>query len=514
MFVDYSGLQRFSTINENFANKYLQMLHFDAIQPPEQRFGLLKEHSEDFKSIHLVRLEDFRLDWGIIDYLYKMLLCITQMREVASYIKRCPTVYVVEMFDRTCPMSRYSMENLSGTLAKACQEFQCSYNDIRNELCEEVKRTIVELKPDYGFLNFEKWHPLQKFLFHECLDNLPKYMIPQTQVILIPKVFPRLYMEQVNGNGFMKASSQMRFLIFDTLSAERGFDSVGAHELVLKLLDSKVTTIWKENEENDFIGTATKNTLSEDVIEEAPSLEYTSKEPDFLRVFQERDANADANQVQDKVPAKLPALHKRTKMREYCKYSNSESESTNDEINTVGVKNSDKEKNSDEERSQIDIGSSSESNHDDIFSPLSFGNLQSAVTPDNCSEKSEKEKKCLNLEDMDYAASLFPPPPELPPNAFRERYNYNEHQSKRESVKLKFREYIGRPIQKCFIRTHEPMLFDTADSFAEFQGALWDDMSSKKFIKFKLKKFKRDCRYYGHIAKSFFEDLHEDDVRY
>ena len=160
-------------------------------------------------------------------------------------------------------------------------------------------------------------------------------MIPQTQVILIPKVFPRLYMEQVNGNGFMKASSQMRFLIFDTLSAERGFDSVGAHELVLKLLDSKVTTIWKENEENDFIGTATKNPLSEDVIEEAPSLENISKEPDFLRVFQERDANADANQAQDKVPAKLPALHKRTKMREYCKYSNSESESTNDEINTV-----------------------------------------------------------------------------------------------------------------------------------------------------------------------------------
>lgn len=514
MFVDYSGLQRFSTINENFANKYLQMLHFDAIQSPEQRLGLLKEHSGVFKNIQLVSLEDFRLDWGIIDYLYKMLLCITQMQEVASYVKRCPTVYVVEMFDRTCPMSRYSMENLSATLAKACQEFQDFYDGIRFELLEEVKQTIVELKPDYCFTNFEKWHPLQKFLFHECCLDLPKFMIPQTQVVIIPKTFPRLYMEQVNSNGFMKASSQMRFFMFDTLSAERSFDPVGADELVLKSLDTKVTTIWKEGDDTDFIGTATQNTLNEDIIEEAPTFNSISNEPDFLRVFQERDANVDANHNHDEAPkigTKLPTLHKRTKIREYCNYKTSERDSFENGIKSVKEETSKEHRNSDEDDSHTDSGSSAKSKDNDIFSPLSSGNLQTAATPDNCSKESVEQKECYNLEDMAYAASLFPPPPELPPNAFKDRYCY-EHHSKRDSMKLKFKEYIGKPIQKCFTRTPEPMGFNTLDSFGEFQGAPWDDMSSKKFIKFKLKKFKRDCRYYGHVAKRFFEDLHENDA--
>lgn len=510
MFVDYSGLQRFGAINENFANKYLQMLHYDAIKSPEQRLGLLKEHADSFKNIHSVTLEDFRLDWGIIDYLYKMVLCIAQMREVAHYIRRCPTVYVVEMFDRTCPMSRYSMENLSGSLAKACAEFQDFYNEIRFELCEEVKKTIVELKPDYEFSNFERWHPLQKFLFHECFHDLPKFMIPQTHVVLIPKAFPRLYMEQVNDRGYMKESSQMRFFKFDTLSAERGFDSVCSDEVMLKLLDTNVTTIWKDDEEKNYIGTATHTAINENVIEETDSEDNEAQEPDFLRVFQEHDANADANQDEgSKRTTKLPALHKRTKIREYCNYSNSDRESKSDELKSKTEGGPHERQTADEERSETDLCSSAKSKNDDVFSPLSTDNLHTSLTPDHCSQRSVKDGENRDFEEMAFKASMFPPPPALPPMAFANRYNFYEHQSKRESVKLKFKEYIGRPIQKCFTRTPEPAKSSTVDSFAEFQGVLWDDMTSKKFIKFKLRKFKKDCRYYGQIAKRFFEDLHE-----
>lgn len=507
MFVDYSGLQRFSIINEKFANKYLQILHFDAIQSPEERLRKLKEDSSGLEGVQSVRLEDFKLDWGIIDYMYKMMLCVTQMQEVSSFIKRCPTVYYVEMFGRVCPMSRYSMENLSVPLLKTYRELQEAYDRIREELLGEVKKLIVELKPDYGYADFRQWHILQKYLYYECCDALPQFLIPKTDVVIIPKTFPKLFVEQVNKNGFMKASSQVRFFMFDTLSAERSFDPIKIEDLKLKAIGDKVTTIWKENEDTEF-GTDSDQTNVKDSTRKSSRLSTISKEPEFIKIFQEHDINIDNGHRSvrfEKQATVSRQKHKddRLNLRDYFKYSNDGCENTRAERNSMDENSS---TNSDVEESANDNLSSNKSNRNDIFSPLSSGKIATALTPDNGSLGGHQKNP---VSFNSYSPSMFPPPPDLPPNAFGD---YHIHPSKRESVKIKFREFVARPIQKCFIRHSErdSSAFGTIDSFAEFQEAPWDEVSSKKFLKFKFKKFKRDCRYYKQIAKRFFDDIHEN----
>lgn len=527
MFVDYSGLERFSVINESFGNKYLQLLRFDAIQSPEDRLKELKENSNGLDSVHAVRLEDFKLDWGIIDFMYKMLLCITQMQEVSSYIRKCPTVYFAEMFDQPCPMSRYSMENLSSSLLKMYRDIQKAYDDIKNELLEEVRTLIAELKPDYGFREFDQWHILQKYLYFECCKGLSKQQIPKTQVVLIPKSFPKLYMEQVNKSGFMKESAQVRFFMFDTLSNERSFDPISRDDLKLKTLGDKVTTIWKEKDDKADIGSDTERTASTQQSNKSSAMGSspvgssrmgssrvgsTAKEPDFIRLFKEHDVNVGIKRPSVRFAERNETIgskgkDEKLKIREYYQYSNDRDERyTAQMVSPVGKKSpSPISPILEEDESEVDNSSSGRSNENQVFSPLSSGNLPTAVTPDNDSDVSSPQKRLFCYND-DCSPSMFPQPPDLPPSAFKDFY---AHQSKREAVKEKFKEYVAKPIQKCFTRNSDSSGFDTVDSFAQFQGAPWDEMTSKKFIKFKLKKFKRDCRYYKQIAKRFFEDIHD-----
>ncbi|QLQ80385.1 hypothetical protein HG537_0D03860 [Torulaspora globosa] len=288
MFVDYSDLQRYSIINEKFGNKYLQLLRFHAIQSPEDRLRELKENSNGLESVQAVRLEDFKMDWGIIDFIFKMLLCITQMQEVESHIRRCPTVYFVEMFNQPCPMSRYSMGNLSSSLLNMYREVQKAYDDIKNELLEEVKILIAELKPDYGSRNFERWHILQKCLYFECFKDLKDNMIPQTHIVSIPMNFPNCYKEQVNRDGFMRESAQVCFFMFDTLSAERSLDPISADELKLKAVADKVSTVWKRID--DGIGSDPEITASSEGSKRSSHMGSIAKEP-FVGLFEGHNVN-------------------------------------------------------------------------------------------------------------------------------------------------------------------------------------------------------------------------------
>ncbi|QLQ81072.1 hypothetical protein HG537_0E04270 [Torulaspora globosa] len=501
MFVDYSGLQRYSIINEKFGNKYLQLLRFHAIKSPEDRLKELKKNSNGLESVHAVRLEDFKMDWGIIDYIFKMLLCITQMQEVASHIRRCPTVYFAEMFNEPCPMSRYSMANLSSSLLKMYREVQKAYNDIKNELLEEVKILIAELKPDYRFSDFEQWHILQKYVYFESCKNLKDNMVPKTHIVLIPMNFPNLYKEQVDNDGFMWESAQVCFFMFDILSAD---------ELKLKAVDDKVSTVWKQIDDKAGIGSDTERTASSEGSNRSSCVGSIAKEPEFVGLFKEHDVNVAIKRPfvrfeESSETVGTECKEERFKLRESFQYSNPRDRRfTAERISSIGKRTSSPISpilEEDEDESEVDNSSSDKGK--EVFSPCNSNNLRPALTSESGSNLSNNKTRPFRYND-NYSPSMFPLPPDLPPNAFK---NFHAHQSKREVMKEKLKEYIGRPIKKCFAGNSDS--FDTVNSFDQFQGAPWDEMTSKKFIKFKFKKLKSDCRYYKQIAKRFFEDIHE-----
>ncbi|QLQ80384.1 hypothetical protein HG537_0D03850 [Torulaspora globosa] len=147
----------------------------------------------------------------------------------------------------------------------------------------------------------------------------------------------------------------------------------------------------------------------------------------------------------------------------------------------------------DEDESEVDNSSSDKGKENEVFSPVNSGNRSTALTDNN-----------------DCSSSISPLPLDSSPNAFT---NFHVHQPKREALKEKLKEYVGRPIQKCFSSNSNSLGFEISDSFAEFEGAPWDEVTSRKFIKFKLKKFKKDCQYYKQRAKQFFKDIHENSHR-
>ncbi|QLQ80355.1 hypothetical protein HG537_0D03560 [Torulaspora globosa] len=238
----------------------------------------------------------------------------------------------------------------------------------------------------------------------------------------------------------------------------------------------------------------------------------SAKEPDLVELFKELDINADIERSSVRFEERSESVDSKCKeerfqLTESFQYSDHRDRRfTAERICSIGKRTSSPISpilEEDEDESEADNLSSD--NGKEVFSTFSSGNLCPPLTPDNGSNSSNDLKNPFCYND-NCSSLMFPIPSDLPPNAFT---NFHVHQSKREAVKEKFKEYVGRPIQKCFTRNSDSLGFDTIDSFAEFEGAPWDEMTTKKFIKFKFKKLKSDCRYYKQIAKRFFEDIHE-----
>lgn len=99
MFLDYSGLQRFAGINRSFAVRFLQLLEFESLDTVEKRFDYFRNFENDFKCIQSLEVGNFEFQREVMDHLFKLALSIKQMEETSEIVKRCPTVYAVEIFD-------------------------------------------------------------------------------------------------------------------------------------------------------------------------------------------------------------------------------------------------------------------------------------------------------------------------------------------------------------------------------------------------------------------------------
>ncbi|QLQ82497.1 hypothetical protein HG537_0H02590 [Torulaspora globosa] len=239
-----------------------------------------------------------------------------------------------------------------------------------------------------------------------------------------------------------------------------------------------------------------------------------AKEPDFIGLFKEHDINVVIKrrsvrfeESSESIGAK--SKDERFKLKESLQYSHQrEGRFSAEVISSIGKRTSSpispimKE---DEDESEVDNSSSDKGKEG---SPCNSNNLRPALTSESGSNLWNNKTRPFRYNDC--SPWMFPLPPDLPPNAFK---NFHVHQSKREVVKEKFKEHVGRPIQKYFAGNSDSLGFNTVNSFDQFQGAPWDEMTSRKFIKFKFKKFRCNCRYYKPIAKRFFNDIHETSHR-
>lgn len=490
MFVDYSGLQRFSTINKCFANRYLQLLYFESLDTQEGKLAQLKEYDRTVACIQLLRLEDFRNNFTIIDYLFKLSICIVQMREVAVLLRRCPTLYAVELFDHSFAANNYCAADFPSSLAVACEQLLTTYNSIRSILLEDIKRTIVELRPSPDFTSFQDWHILQRCLFYEYCADIPKFVTPKTDIVIIPMAFPKQYAEQVNNDGFMSTNFKLRFYKFDLNTPRGSPHSIRRESLVLKQVGNKISTIWKDGDDKDYIGTMWESDCFREFAPVHSSCGGT-KEPNLLKLFREHEPNIDEAQcVSD--------------FKSYRQIGYSVRRKEN--IATT-------EKHKNYVHSELESSSSAKTNASlyDIFSPLSSSNLPTAMTPENFTSSIVNHKR-YTIPDQTQLPNNFvlPPPPSL--LATYDDFDVSASTSNSHWLRYKLKNLISRPAKKCVAPLSSTNEFDTVGSSAEFQSSTWNEMSSKKFIKFKLKKWKGNYLYYAGIAKYCIDDFHSNNL--
>lgn len=490
MFVDYSGLQRFSIINKCFADRYLHLLYFESVDTCESKLAQLKEYDRTIACIQLLRLEDFRNNYMIINHLFKLSICIEQMREVAVLIRRCPTLYVVELFDHSLA-DNHCVAGSTGSLAVACERLQTTYNSIRSILLEDIKRTIVELKPSPDFTSFQDWHILQRCLFYEYCTNIPKFVTPKTDIVIIPMAFPKQYAEKVNGDGFMSTKTKLRFYKFDLDSSRRSPQSIQRESLALKQVSNKISTIWKDGDDKDYIGTLWGSDCFKEIIP-AHSSCGEMREPNLLNLFREHELNVDGAQCASDFKSYQQigrSVHRKeniTTARKHKSYVHSELESLSTAKTNPSLY--------------------------DIFSPLSSNNLPTALTPENFTNSTLGHKK-YTIQDQAQLPNNFvlPPPPSL--LATYDDFEVSTSNSNSHWFRYKLKNLISRADNKAVAAPITSSNgFDTIGSFAEFQSPTWNEMSSKKFIKFKLKKWKGNYHYYTGIAKYCIDDFHSNNV--
>lgn len=505
MFVDYSGLQRFSAINRCFAHRFIQLLEYEKLDTLRERLKFFKNLEKDQFCIQRLELTDFAHHSDVLDYLFKLALSVKQMKEVFDVIRRCPTTYSIEIFNA----DKISVD-IGDMVAWAGMFLRNTYDTIRKTLCDDIKQSIVDLKPELTNTPFQDWHLLQRYLFYGWYEEVPKFMEPKTNIIIIPMNFPRIFVGNVNKNGFMSATSDITFYTFEVENGD--YDSLAnfnIYSLVLRPIKNNISTIWKDGDEKDYIGTVWEPTEENDNHGNNIAGNGTIQ-PNFVNLFHEWDNGCDdelkLNVNTEKVGHPSYTVYHDIERYYPRKYGQDNFSPVSDGGSAESVSNSHSEK---------------DGSLYDIFSPLSSNELPTALTaPNNVPNSPLVQGKDYNsmvtLEvkenSRDYA--LLPPPQSFLPyySDFENSSIYNQKQGFRYKLRQLFSSPSFFP-SKSRLRssgTKSSPEFDTIGSWVDFQSSTWNDLSTKKFFRYKMKKWKENYCYYKGVAKQCLEDFHEN----
>lgn len=484
MFVDYSGLQRFSYINKCFAQRLLQLLEFESFNTLEEKIKYFREFSKEETCLQGLEGRDFESRPDVINYLFRISLSNKQMQEVSEVVKRCPTIYAVEIFE-----THETLADSSEVVAWAGVLLKNTYDAVRTELCEAIKHVIAELKPEAETSPFQDWHLLQKYLFYSYRVDVPKFMAPKKDIVIIPMNFPKAYIGKVNRDGFMKMDSSIKFFLFGLKDRHVCLSRIEKESLVLMPIKNKISTIWKDGDEKDYIGTIWNSWGAK--MCKRPQQTGNFSQPNLVALFQDDDDNEAIDLIARSQSISSGRHHKRI-LKSDC-----------DRVEWEANFASDKE------------NSRSAGSVYDIFSPLSSNELPTALTPPNiatsASVSSHKKYACSNIDQAtsnDF--TILPPPPSFLPcySDFESSSLNGEKHGLRYKLKQVFFYSLSR--QKRHLAQTSFTGFDATGSWGEYQSSTWNEMSTKKFVKFKLKKLKRNYRCCKEVAKQCIEDFHDN----
>ncbi|EDO14932.1 hypothetical protein Kpol_385p1 [Vanderwaltozyma polyspora DSM 70294] len=432
------------------------------------------------------------------------------MEDVYDYIEQCPTIYIMELPILINGLSENDTNHLS---IQIYEDLYCKFLQYKNTLIETLKDCIIELQPDFKNTEFNDWNHIQKYLFYEIADNLSNFVKPKTEMLVIPMSFPKLYSELSDSYGFIGFKFKLKFSRFKLITDNgKPLEFIDKSDLLLTQCDTKLSTIWREPFEKEFIGTLSRTPKKENdnssmfVLNNSP----VPKNPKFLDIFRENSINTNESIA---VPAvtKNPDVFQKNKKNKNMNKSNLISRESNiDTFPHLG----------ETVKFTSSSGISTIRTHNDIFSAIHSGNmLPSALTqPTATTPIFEKPNppifKITETPDnsgLNKVQSL--PPPTL--LYFNPTSEDELNLSNKDKFKNGLKKFTGTILLKCIKDSRSKRSqnlitgLETIKTIDLMEQAPEIDISLKTYIKSKLLKFKRDYRYMKDVAKYCIEEYHE-----
>lgn len=509
MFLDYSGLQRFSEINLNFAEKYLQLLYFETLEGVDARLNFIKKItmvSNVNKDINSLVVDDFILEHPkYLEDLLLVILCIQQSETVHRFVERCPTVYMMEV-----PILSQDMLDKDHLAIQIYEDIYLKYKKYRNFLLQSLKQCIVDIQPDFSETTFKDWNQIQKYLFHELCDELTDFVRPKTNIVIIPISFPKAYSYLTDSYGFIKINSKLmvsKFLI--NVKKDMLIQSITQENLTLTPYEQKISTIWRAASEKEFIGTASKSPLKNNNDTTLGTIYYSPspKNPKFLDIFKECHINIE-NEMKD-----IPKLGKPRRQRILQKNNRT---------------NINMQKNIDSTNESIKFFTSSPQStnrsNNNIFSAVNSTNvLPTAATQPTTSTPSFKNNAMYkiplfsheNVAIIGIEGKQASAPPTILHFFDQDDSSINVN-SKSQKLKSNFKKLRGKtPANKTKSskskgKQNMSDTIDTIRTVDEIEYSPNIDISFKTFVRYKLIKVKNNYHYCKDVAKYCFEEYYEN----
>lgn len=252
MFVDYSGLNKFSDINSIFADKYLELLFLEGLKNVEDKLIYLKGRNTTTISIQELTSQAVAQNPEWLKYIFGLCLSREQMEECAGVLLECPTLYMVEFGIDNCSIKMANCLDHTDPVRKAVLDVHARYVSIRAKINSHVKAQILELKPRNDKA-FEDYSNLQKLLYGEYTNFVDEKLKPRTDVIIIPRSFPKSFSNFMQKDGFLSSQIHVRFFKWGIPGSENNLSLVTLNNLIPIFMKNNLTTIWKTGLPEEYI---------------------------------------------------------------------------------------------------------------------------------------------------------------------------------------------------------------------------------------------------------------------
>ncbi|KOG99052.1 Irc10p DI49_2387 [Saccharomyces eubayanus] len=152
MFIEYSRLPGFESINASFSRGMLRLAKFTNFATNEEKLEYLKLLAGPNKHVQRISVKDFKENPDEINYIYIMLISILQMEECLTVLVQCPTVYWIR-FGWPGKQAVSTVNSANQTLASAFHAVFTPYFSIMKKVMAKIKDNMLLFAQPYANSN-------------------------------------------------------------------------------------------------------------------------------------------------------------------------------------------------------------------------------------------------------------------------------------------------------------------------------------------------------------------------